>query len=96
MNMSLGHLKCDKRSVMSSISFSNSYHVTLFRLRLNHRTFYFNANHHWETAIIAEGRQETAIIAEGHQETAVIAKGHQERAIITEGCQETAIIADGR
>ena len=101
--MNLGWLKCDKRSVMSSI-FSKSHHVTSIRLRFNRRTFYFNTDHpHRETAIIA-GRQETAIIAgaaviSGRQETAIIAE-RQEAAIIAgaaviiAGRQETAIVAE--
>ena len=92
--MSPGELKCDKRSVMSSI-FSNFYHVTSISLRFNRRTFYFNCDHHRYTAISAAGHQETAIIT-GHQETTIIAgetaiiAGHQETTIIA---GETAIIA---
>ena len=99
--MTLGWLKCDKRSVMSSI-FSKSHHVTSSRLRFSRRTFFFNADHPPRyTAIIAgaafiiAGRQETAIIAgaafiiAGRQEAAIIAGAD----LIIAGRQETAIIA---
>ena len=60
--LSLGWLKCDKRSVMNSIFSKRPRHVISIRLEFNRRTFYFNSDHpHQETAIA--GCQETAIIA---------------------------------